>query len=144
MQSLRRQPRVGPIRLAPTATAAAVQCELPYVQQARGRPIHGRRESKDGGDGKPGPRLKIGAVRTRRLAVSEGVARPSGSVYGNPLRGTRESAPVRAHRRALGREDRCPRRPGLARLPRGAINDRPRIRTTPASGRLFSRPSRPG
>ena len=40
------------------------------------------------------PRQKIGAVRARRLAVSEGAARLSGSVYGNPLRGTRESAPV--------------------------------------------------
>ena len=61
--------------------------------QAAGRPIHGRLESEDGG-GEPGPRLKIGAVRTRRLAVSEAAARPSGIAYGNPLGGTRESAPA--------------------------------------------------
>ena len=84
MQSLRRQPRVGPIRLAPTATAAAVQCELPYGQQARGRPIHGRRESEDGGDGEPGPRLKIGAVWTRRLAVSEGRRQAGGQRVRQP------------------------------------------------------------
>ena len=65
-----------------------------FGQQARGRPIHGRLESEDGGDGEPGPRLKLGAVRTRRLAVSEGTDRPSGSVYGNPLGGTRDYAPV--------------------------------------------------
>ena len=38
--------------------------------------------------------MKIGAVRTRRLAVSEGSARLSASAYGNPLRGTRDIAPV--------------------------------------------------
>ena len=65
-----------------------------FGQQARGRPIHGQLESEDGGAGEPGPRLKIGAVRTRRLAPSEGTVRPSGSVYGNPLRGTRDNAPV--------------------------------------------------
>jgi len=48
---------------------------------------------RDGG-GEPGPRLKLGAVRTRRLAVSEGADRPSGSAYGNPLGGTRDDAPV--------------------------------------------------
>ena len=63
-----------------------------FGREARGRPIHGRLKSEDGGE--PGPRLKIGAVRTRRLAVSEGADRPSGSAYGNPLRGTRESAPT--------------------------------------------------
>ena len=65
-----------------------------FGQEARGRPIHGRLESEDGGDGEPGPRVKIGAVRTRRLAVSEGSARPSGSAYGNPLRPARDMAPV--------------------------------------------------
>ncbi len=38
--------------------------------------------------------MKIGAVRTRRLAVSEAVARLSGSAYGHPLRGTRDIAPA--------------------------------------------------
>ena len=65
-----------------------------FGQQARGRPIHGRLESEDNGGGEPGPRLKLGAVRTRRLAVSEGADRPSGSAYGNPLRGTRDDTPV--------------------------------------------------
>ena len=40
----------------------------------------------------PGPRLKLGAVRTRRLAASEAAAKPSGCAYGNPLRGTRDIA----------------------------------------------------
>ena len=65
-----------------------------FGQEARGRPIHGRLESEDDGDGEPGPRVKIGAFRTRRLAVSEAAARLSASEYGNPLRGTRETAPV--------------------------------------------------
>ena len=65
-----------------------------FGQEARGRPIHGRLESEDDGDSEPGPRVKIGAFRTRRLAVSEGTTRLSGSAYGNPLRGTRDMAPV--------------------------------------------------
>ncbi len=65
-----------------------------FGQEARGRPIHGRLESDCDGDGEPGPRVKIGAVRTRRLAVSEGTDRLSGSAYGNPLRGTRDVAPA--------------------------------------------------
>ena len=66
-----------------------------FGQEARGRrPIHGRLESENGGAGEPGPRLKISAVRTRRLAASEAAARPSGSAYGNPLRGTRDIAPA--------------------------------------------------
>ena len=67
-----------------------------FGQEARGRPIHGRLESDCDGDGddQPGPRVKIGAVRTRRLAASEGTARLSGSAYGNPLRGTRDVAPA--------------------------------------------------
>ena len=65
-----------------------------FGQEARGRPIYGRLESEDDGDSEPGPRVKIGAVRTRRLAASEGTARLSGSAYGNPLRGTRDDAPA--------------------------------------------------
>ena len=66
-----------------------------FGQEARGRPIYGRIENEDdGGGGEPGPRLKIGAVRTRRLTVSEGTDRPSGRVYGNPLRDTRDDAPA--------------------------------------------------
>ena len=65
-----------------------------FGHEARGRPIHGRLESEDGGDGEPGPRLKLCAVRTRRPAANEGADRPSPSAYGNPLRGTRDDAPV--------------------------------------------------
>ena len=84
------------VRLDPQQAPARAELLLAagFGQEARGRPIHGRLESDDDGDGEPGPRVKIGAVRTRRLAVSEGTVRPSGSVYGNPLRGTRETAPV--------------------------------------------------
>lgn len=64
-----------------------------FGQQAPGSPIHGRLES-EGGGGEPGPKLKLGAVRTRRLAASEAAARLSGSAYGNPLRGTRGSTPT--------------------------------------------------
>ena len=86
MNEMRLDPRQVPAR-------AELLLAADFGQQAAGRPIHGRLESEDGG-GEPGPRLKIGAVRTRRLVVSEAVAKPSGSAYGNPLRGTRESAPT--------------------------------------------------
>ncbi len=84
------------VRLDPRQTPARAELLLAadFGQEARGRPIHGRLESEDGGAGEPGPWLKLGAVRTRRLAVSEGTDRPSGSAYGNPLRGTRDNAPV--------------------------------------------------
>ena len=84
------------VRLDPQQAPARAELLLAadFGQEARGRPIHGRLESEDGGAGEPGPRLKIGAVRTRRLAASEGTDRPSGSVYGNPLRGTRDNAPA--------------------------------------------------
>ena len=65
-----------------------------FGQEARGRPIYGRLESEDDGEGEPGPPMKIGAFRTRRLAVSEGTTRLSASAYGNPLRGTRDVAPT--------------------------------------------------
>ena len=76
-----------------------------FGHEAPGRPIYGRFESEDGGAGEPGPRLKLGAVRTRRLAVSEAAAKPSGSAYGNPLRGTRESTPTVPIGAPPGRED---------------------------------------
>ena len=40
-----------------------------FGQEARGRPIYGRLESENDGDGEPGPRVKIGAVRTRGAPV---------------------------------------------------------------------------
>ena len=84
------------VRLDPQQAPARAELLLAadFGHEARGRPIHGRLESEDGGADEPGPRLKIGAVRTRRLAASEGTDRPSGSVYGNPLRGTRDYAPA--------------------------------------------------
>ena len=87
MNDVRLDPRQAPAR-------AELLLAADFGQEARGRPIHGRLESEDDGADEPGPRLKVGAVRTRRLAVSEAAARPSGSVYGNPLRGTRDTAPV--------------------------------------------------
>ena len=84
------------VRLDPQQAPACAELLLDadFGQAARGRPIHGRLECEDGGACESGPRLKIGAVRTRRLAASEGTDRPSGSVYGNPLRGTRDNAPA--------------------------------------------------
>ena len=84
------------VRLDPQQAPARAELLLAadFGQEARGRPIYGRFESEDGDAGEPGPRLKIGAVRTRRLAVSEGTVRPSGSAYGNPLGGTRDYAPA--------------------------------------------------
>ena len=87
MNDVRLDPRRAPAR-------AELLLAADFRHEARERPIHGRLESEDGGDGEPGPRLKIGAVLTRRLAVSEGADRPSASAYGNPLRGTRDDAPV--------------------------------------------------
>ena len=62
-----------------------------FGEDAAGRPIHGAAaDEADGG----GRRLKVGAVATRRLLVAQGTGRPSASVYGNPLRGTRDQAPA--------------------------------------------------
>ena len=84
------------VRLDPQQAPARAELLLAadFGQEARGRPIYGRFESEDDDAVEPGPKLKIGAVRTRRLAVSEGTVRPSGSAYGNPLRGTRDYAPA--------------------------------------------------
>ena len=84
------------VRLDPQQAPARAELLLAadFGQEARGRPIYGRLESEDGRADEPGPRLKLGAVRTRRLAASEGTDRPSGSAYGNPLGGTRHNAPA--------------------------------------------------
>ena len=128
------------VRLDPQQALARAELLLAadFGREARGRPIYGRLESEDGDAGEPGPRLKLGAVRTRRLAVSEGTVRPSGSAYGNPLGGTRDNASGRPHRSALGREDRRPRHPRVARLPGGA--DRAASSTT--GGSSTTRPTR--
>ena len=64
-----------------------------FGEGAAGRPIFGAAadEADGGGDGR---RLKVGAVATRRLMVAQGTGRPSASVYGNALRGTRDQAPA--------------------------------------------------
>ncbi len=67
-----------------------------FGQEARGRPIPGRPGSEDGGaDDEPGRGWK---ARRRPDAPSRGerrrAARPSDSVYGNALSGTRDNAPV--------------------------------------------------
>ena len=84
------------VRLDPQQAPARAELLLGagFGREAPGRPIHGRLESEDNGAGDPGPRLRLGAVRTRRLAASEAAATPSGSAYGNPLRGTRDDAPA--------------------------------------------------
>ena len=87
MDEVRLDPRQAPAR-------AELLLAADFGQEVRGRPIHGGLESEDDGADEPGPRRKLGAVRTRRLAVSEGTDRPSGSAYDNPLRGTRGNAPV--------------------------------------------------
>ena len=86
----------GPVRLDLRQAPARAELLLgvDFGHEARGRPFHGRLKSGDGGAGEPGPWLKLGAVWTRRLAVSEGTDRASGSAYGNPLGGTRDDAPV--------------------------------------------------
>ena len=87
MNEVRLDPRQAPAR-------AELLLAADSGREARGRPIYGRRESADSGVDEPGLRLKLGAVRTRRLAASEGTDRPSGSAYGNPLQGTRDNGPV--------------------------------------------------
>ena len=84
----------APLDPRQTPARAELLLAADFGQEAPGRPIQGRLDSEDGGDGEPGPRLKLGAVRTRRLAVSEAADRPSGSACGNPLGGTRDYAPV--------------------------------------------------
>ena len=84
------------VRLDPRQAPACAELLLgaDFGREARGRPIHGRLESEDGGVGEPGQWLKLGAARTRRLAVSAGTDRPSGTAYGDPLDGTQDYAPV--------------------------------------------------
>ena len=109
-------------------------------REAQGRPIRGRLESEDGGAREPGPWLKLGAVQTRRLAVSEGTYRPSGSVYGNPLGGTRDNAPDNApvvpiDAPVVGRTD-VPDRTGPSSATSGSSTTRPTRRwPSPSCGR---------
>ena len=63
MNEVRLDPRRAPAR-------AELLLAADFGHEARGRPIHGRLESEDNGAGDPGPRLRIGAVRTRRLAAT--------------------------------------------------------------------------
>ena len=63
MNEVSLDPRQAPAR-------AELLLAADFGRQARGRPIHGRLESEDSGAGEPGPKLKLGAVRTRRRAFA--------------------------------------------------------------------------
>ena len=71
------------VRLDPQQVPARAELLLAagLGEDAPGRPIYARPEPDDHDDGE-------------RMVRSEGTVRPSGSVYGNPLRGTRDTAPV--------------------------------------------------
>ncbi len=58
MNEVRLDPRQAPAR-------AELLLAADFGREVRGRPIHGRLKSEDGRDGEPGPRLKLGAFRTR-------------------------------------------------------------------------------
>ena len=93
-------------------------------REARRRPIHGRIESKGGGAGEPGPRLKLGAVGragSRRAKAPTGPRAPRTATR-SAARGT--PPPVVPHRSVLDREDRRRRRARVARLPGGAERGR--------------------
>ena len=71
------------VRLDPQQVPARAELLLAaaFGEDAPGRPIYARPkpDEHDGGE---------------RIVRSEGTVRPSGSVCGNPLRGTRDTAPV--------------------------------------------------
>ena len=60
-------------------------------EDAPGRPIYARLEPD--GDGELAARIKVGAMLTRRLSITEATETPSGAAYGNPLRGRPGRAP---------------------------------------------------
>lgn len=83
------------VRLDPQQAPAHTELLLAadFRREARGRPIYGRLQSDDdGADDESGPRLKFGTVCGSVL--SDSTDRPSGSVYGNPLGGTQNTAPA--------------------------------------------------
>ncbi len=65
-----------------------------FGDDAPGRPIFGLAGPEDEDPGETRGRIKVGAIRTRRLTLAEASERPSGAVYGNPLQGSRPEAAV--------------------------------------------------
>ena len=101
-----------------------------FGRQAPGRPIHGRLESEDNGAGDPGPRLKVGAVQTRRLAATRHEA---------------ELLPVLAGPTAAGPPTPCSTTAGRCRPCPESAGDLARIdgvtpRTRPRSAKSSPRP----
>ena len=79
------------VRLDPQQAPAQVELLLAVElgEDAPGRPIYARLELD--GDGELAVRIKVGAMRTRRLYAAEAAETPSGA--GNPLRGRPGRAP---------------------------------------------------
>ena len=82
------------VRLDPWQVPAQAELLLAAElgEDAPGRPIYARPEPDDQDDGERVARIKVGAVRTRRLHAAEATETP-GAAYGNPLRGRPERAP---------------------------------------------------
>ena len=83
------------VRLDPqqVPTRAELLLAAEFGEDAPGRPIYARPEPDGHDDGERAARIKVGAVLTRRLSTAEATETPSGTAYGNPLRGRPEQAP---------------------------------------------------
>ena len=83
------------VRLDPQQVPARAELLLAagLGEDAPGRPIYARPEPDDHDGGERPARIKVGAVRTRRLHAAEATETPAGAAYGNPLRGRPERAP---------------------------------------------------
>ena len=83
------------VRLDPQQIPARAELLLAAElgEDAPGRPIYARPEPEGHDGGEPVARIKVGAVRTRRLSAAEATETPSGAAYGNPLRGRPGRAP---------------------------------------------------
>ncbi len=86
MNDVRPDPRQVPAR-------AELLLAAERGKDAPGRPIYARLEPDDHDGGERAGRIKVGAVRTRRLHAAEATETPAGAAYGNPLRGRPERAP---------------------------------------------------
>ena len=87
MNEVRLDPQQIPAR-AELLLAAELGADAP------GRPIYARPEPDGHDDGEPTARIKVGSVLTRRLSAAEATETPSGTAYGNPLRGRPERSPT--------------------------------------------------
>ena len=83
------------VRLDPQQIPARAELLLAAElgEDAPGRPIYARPEPDGHDDGEPAARIKVGAMLTRRLSAAGATETPSGSAYGNPLRGRPEQSP---------------------------------------------------